>query len=157
MIKTPEVVATKQDVVSTQEPEEKKQINKRFLLFKIDVFVLSFVCLQYWINYVDRVGFNNAYVSGMKEDLNMKKDDLNVTLTCFTVGYVVGMLPNNLILLVVPPRLWLSFCTFSWGLLTLGMFKITSFEQACAIRFFQASFIRKLYFLWYPFNIRILV
>ncbi|CCC68927.1 hypothetical protein NCAS_0B08430 [Naumovozyma castellii] len=140
MIKTPEVVATKQDVVSTQEPEEKKQINKRFLLFKIDVFVLSFVCLQYWINYVDRVGFNNAYVSGMKEDLNMKKDDLNVTLTCFTVGYVVGMLPNNLILLVVPPRLWLSFCTFSWGLLTLGMFKITSFEQACAIRFFQALF-----------------
>ncbi|CCD22238.1 Fen2p NDAI_0A00800 [Naumovozyma dairenensis CBS 421] len=117
-----------------------KPIKKWFLLLKIDIFVLSFVCLQYWINYVDRVGFTNAYVSGMKEDLNMKGDDLNITTTCFTIGYIIGMLPHNLILLVVPPRLWLSFCTFAWGLLTLGMFKVNSFKQACAIRFFQALF-----------------
>ncbi|EDO18990.1 hypothetical protein Kpol_2002p61 [Vanderwaltozyma polyspora DSM 70294] len=116
------------------------KINKRFVLFKIDLFVLSFVCLQYWINYVDRVGFTNAYVSGMKEDLNMTGNDISITNTCFTVGYVVGMLPNNLMLLIVPPRLWLSFCTFSWGLLTLGMYKVTSYQQCCVIRFFQALF-----------------
>lgn len=124
----------------SSETKEKKSFNKRWLLFKIDVFVLSFVCLQYWINYVDRVGFNNAYVSGMKEDLGMTGNDLNVTATCFTVGYVIGMIPHNLILLVVPPRIWLSFCTLSWGLLTLGMHKVTDFRQACAIRFFQAIF-----------------
>lgn len=120
--------------------EVKKPVNKRYLLFKIDLFVLSFVCLQYWINYVDRVGFVNAYISGMQEDLNFKKDDLNVTNTCFMVGYILGMIPNNLILLVAPPRVWLSFCTFAWGLLTLGMFKVSSFKQCCAIRFFQALF-----------------
>lgn len=118
----------------------KKLVNKRYLLFKIDLFVLSFVCLQYWINYVDRVGFVNAYISGMKEDLQFKNNDINVTNTCFTVGYILGMIPNNLILLVAPPRVWLSFCTFAWGLLTLGMFKVTSFKQCCAIRFFQALF-----------------
>lgn len=118
----------------------KKLVNKRYLLFKIDLFVLSFVCLQYWINYVDRVGFVNAYISGMKEDLQFKNNDINVANTCFTVGYILGMIPNNLILLVAPPRVWLSFCTFAWGLLTLGMFKATSFEQCCAIRFFQALF-----------------
>lgn len=117
-----------------------KPVNKRRLLFKIDLFVLSFVCLQYWINYVDRVGFINAYISGMKEELHFKANDINVTNTCFTVGYILGMIPNNLILLVAPPRIWLSFCTFAWGLLTLGMFKVTSFRQTCVIRFFQAIF-----------------
>lgn len=118
----------------------RRTFSKRRLLLKIDLFVLSFVCLQYWINYVDRVGFINAYISGMKEDLHFKANDINVTNTCFTVGYILGMIPNNLILLVAPPRVWLSFCTFAWGLLTLGMFKATSFKQCCAIRFFQAIF-----------------
>lgn len=134
-MKEVEVVVSNKEVVPPQKP-----FNKKWLLFKIDVFVLSFVCLQYWINYVDRVGFNNAYVSGMKEDLNMTGNDLNITATCFTVGYVIGMIPHNLILLVVPPRIWLSFCTLSWGLLTLGMHKVTSVNQCCAIRFFQAIF-----------------
>ncbi|SCV00900.1 LAMI_0G08020g1_1 [Lachancea mirantina] len=115
-------------------------VNEKILLFKIDLFVLSFVCLQYWINYVDRVGFSNAYVSGMKQDLDFKSDDFNLVNTCFTVGYVLGMIPHNLILLKVEPRLWLSFCTLSWGILTLSMYKITSFKQCCAIRFFQAVF-----------------
>lgn len=146
MIKDPTFL-TDDTVIVTNEAEEdlsslnaKKPINKRFLLFKIDLFVLSFVCLQYWINYVDRVGFTNAYVSGMKEDLNMQGNDITITTTCFTVGYVIGMLPNNLILLVVPPRIWLSFCTFAWGVLTLSLYKVTSYQQCCAIRFFQAIF-----------------
>lgn len=116
------------------------RINERFLLFKIDLFVLSFVCLQYWINYVDRVGFVNAYVSGMQHDLSLKGDDFNLINTCFTVGYVIGMIPNNLILLVIQPRIWLSFCTLAWGILTLSMYKVTTFQQCCAIRFFQAVF-----------------
>lgn len=115
-------------------------INVRRVIFKVDVLVLSFVCLQYWINYVDRIGFSNAYVSGMKEDLKLQGSDFNLINTCFTIGYIIGMIPNNLILLVVPPRIWLSFCTLSWGLLTLGMFKVNTFKQCCVIRFFQAIF-----------------
>lgn len=115
-------------------------ISERRLLFKVDLFVLSFVCLQYWINYVDRVAFANAYVSGMKQDLGLHGNDFNLINTCFTVGYVIGMVPNNLMLLVVPPRIWLSFCTLAWGVLTLSMYRVSSFNQCCAIRFFQALF-----------------
>ncbi|SJM87363.1 probable Pantothenate transporter FEN2 [Zygosaccharomyces bailii] len=120
--------------------EDVVKVDGKRLLFKIDLFVLSFVCLQYWINYVDRVAFTNAYISGMQEALQLKGDDFNVTNTCFTVGYILGMLPNNLILLVAPPRIWLSFCAFSWGLLTLGMSRVHTFQQCCVIRFFQALF-----------------
>ncbi|KOH00687.1 Fen2p [Saccharomyces eubayanus] len=129
-----------QNEVEGEPTTSKRPVNRRFLLFKIDMFVLSFVCLQYWINYVDRVGFTNAYISGMKEDLNMVGNDLTLSNTVFMIGYIVGMVPNNLILLCIPPRIWLSFCTFAWGLLTLGMYRVTSFKQICAIRFFQALF-----------------
>ncbi|ODQ81760.1 hypothetical protein BABINDRAFT_6413 [Babjeviella inositovora NRRL Y-12698] len=113
---------------------------ERDLLRKIDWFVLSFVCLNYWINYLDRSNVANAYVSGMQEDLHMVGNQYNIVNTCFTVGYVVGMIPNNLILLRVSPRYWLSICSMSWGLLTLGMYKVHSYQQICVIRFFQGLF-----------------
>lgn len=109
------------------------------LLFKIDWFVLSFACLLYWVNYLDRLNLSNAYVSGMKEDLGMKGNEFNLINTCFSIGYIVALIPHNLILLKVRPRYWLSFCSFAWGLLTLGMYKVTSYKQLCVIRFFQAT------------------
>lgn len=113
---------------------------ERKLLFKIDWFVLSYVCSVYWVNYLDRSNVSNAYVSGMKADLNMKGDEFNVINTVFTVGYIVGMVPNNIMLLKVRPKYWLTFCCAAWGLLTLGLYKVHSYRQICAIRFFQALF-----------------
>lgn len=113
---------------------------ERQLLVKIDWFVLSFCCLVYWVNYLDRLNISNAYVSGMKEDLNMKGDEFNLINTCFNIGYIVALIPHNLILLKVRPRYWLPFCSFAWGLLTLGMYKATNYKQLCVIRFFQATF-----------------
>lgn len=37
---------------------------ERQLLVKIDTFVLSFLCLVYWSNYLNRSNLQFAYVSG---------------------------------------------------------------------------------------------
>lgn len=110
------------------------------LLVKIDWFILSFCCLMYWVNYLDRLNLSNAYVSGMKEDLNMSGDQFNFINTCFNIGYIVALIPHNLILLKVRPRFWLPFCCMAWGLLTLSLYKATSYKFLCAVRFFQAIF-----------------
>lgn len=110
------------------------------LLVKIDWFVLSYVCLIYWVNYLDRTNFQNAYLTGLKEALGMKGYEYNVVNTCFTVGYTVGMVPNNIALLKLPPRYWLSFCALAWGVLVLSIYKTTNYRQLCVIRFFQAFF-----------------
>lgn len=128
---------TARNIVWGKPPTDPKEAK---LLLKIDWLVLSFVCLNYWINYIDRSNYANAYVSGMQEDLNMKGFEYNTVNTCFTVGYVVGMIPNNLALLKITPRYWLTFCAFAWAFLTLGMYKVLSYNQLCAIRFFQAIF-----------------
>lgn len=67
---------------------------ERSYLFKLDVFVLSYVCLLYWINYLSRANLLNAYVSGMQEDLNMKGNEFNIINTCFSIGYIVAMIPT---------------------------------------------------------------
>ena len=54
---------------------------ERRLLVKLDFFILSFCCLMYWVNYLDRANLNNAYVSGMKEDLKFEGAQLNVINT----------------------------------------------------------------------------
>lgn len=40
----------------------------------------------------------NAYVSGMKEDLNIHGNQYNLLTTFFTCGYLVGQIPSQLLL-----------------------------------------------------------
>ncbi|KAG2058824.1 MFS general substrate transporter [Suillus hirtellus] len=107
------------------------------LLLKLDWFILSYCCLMYFTNYLDRANVNNAYVSGMKQELNMQGNDFNQINTIFTCGYIVGMIPNNLMLQVVPPRLWFPSMQIVWGVLTFCSSTVHNVQQLYAIRFFQ--------------------
>ncbi|KZT20783.1 MFS general substrate transporter [Neolentinus lepideus HHB14362 ss-1] len=110
---------------------------ERKLLLKIDWFILSYCCLMYFTNYLDRSNVSNAYVSGMKEELNMQGTDYNKINTIFTCGYIVGMIPNNLMLQVVPPRIWFPLMQIVWGVLTFCSSAVHNVQQIYAIRFFQ--------------------
>ena len=63
---------------------------ERKLIQKLDFFILTFCCLMYFLNYLDRSNLNNAYVSGMKEELGFHGNQLNQINTVFTVGYTIG-------------------------------------------------------------------
>ncbi|KAL2256026.1 hypothetical protein VTK26DRAFT_2325 [Humicola hyalothermophila] len=67
-------------------PTRRHNHAERKLVRKIDFFILTFCCFSYFLNYLDRTNINNAYVSGMKEDLNFQGDQLNQINTCFTIG-----------------------------------------------------------------------
>jgi MFS transporter, ACS family, pantothenate transporter len=69
-------------------PEERK------FLFKLDAVLLTFASLGYFIKYLDQVNVSNAFVSGMKEDLNLYGNQLNYMQTLWTVGYVLGEIPR---------------------------------------------------------------
>ncbi|GAA5992080.1 hypothetical protein JCM10908_000733 [Rhodotorula pacifica] len=107
------------------------------LLRKIDFAVLSFVCLMYWSNYLDRANLSNAYVSGMQEALGMKGDDLNKVNTCFTVGYTIAQIPQNLLLQAIPARILFPLNMVTWGGLTMVTAAAKSTSHLCVIRFFQ--------------------
>ncbi|KAL7920607.1 major facilitator superfamily domain-containing protein [Trichoderma austrokoningii] len=113
------------------------QPGERTLLRKIDFFILTFCCLSYFINYLDRSNLSNAYVSGMKEDLGFVGNQLNEINTCFTVGYVLGQVPSNLSLYYVKPRIWFPSMMLLWGGLTMVTASVHNPQSIMAIRFFQ--------------------
>jgi ACS family pantothenate transporter-like MFS transporter len=71
-----------------------KSPEERRFLFKLDAVILTFASLGYFIKYLDQVNVNNAYVSGMKEDMGFYGNELNYMVTCWTVGYVIGEIPR---------------------------------------------------------------
>ena len=44
---------------------------ERWLLFKVDAFVLTFASIGYFLKNIDQTNVNNAFLSGMEEDLEM--------------------------------------------------------------------------------------
>ncbi|KAI0952598.1 hypothetical protein AcV7_008346 [Taiwanofungus camphoratus] len=73
----------------------------------------------------------------MKEELHMYGTQYNKINTMFTCGYIVGMIPNNLMLQVVSPRVWFPTMQIVWGVLTFCSSAVKNVEQVYAIRFFQ--------------------
>ncbi|KAJ2969937.1 hypothetical protein NQ176_g8418 [Zarea fungicola] len=113
------------------------QPGERKLIQKIDFFILTFCCLSYFVNYLDRSNLNNAYLTGMKADLNFKGDQLTQINTCFTIGYVLGQVPSNLSLHYVAPRIWFPMMMVLWGGLTMVTASVHNPQSIMAIRFFQ--------------------
>jgi hypothetical protein len=74
------------------DPEERK------LLFKLDAYILTYACLGFFIKTLDAANVKYAYVSGMKEDLNLYGNELNWLNWIYQIGYVAGQLPALLIM-----------------------------------------------------------
>lgn len=82
---------------------------ERRLLVKLDAVILTFCCLMYWVNYLDRMNLNNAYVSGMKGDLGFEGNQLNVINTS---GHPIAQMRLELRL----TNCWqFSMAAMSWG------------------------------------------
>ncbi|KAK5996396.1 Pantothenate transporter liz1 [Cladobotryum mycophilum] len=113
-----------------------KSPEERRFLFKLDAVLLSFASLGYFIKYLDQVNINNAFVSGMKEDLGLDGNQLNYMQTCWTVGYVIGEIPSNLLLTRIRPSILIPSCEVAWAVLTIVMAKCTNAQQIYVLRFF---------------------
>ncbi|KAL7412581.1 MFS general substrate transporter [Mrakia frigida] len=115
-------------------PEE-----RRFLM-KLDMTLLVFSVLGLIMRYIDQSNLNSAFVSGMKEDLNMYGLQLNYAQTCWTVGYVIGQVPTTMLLNRLSPHYVIFGLEFGWSILTLGTGFINNYHALYAIRFFVGVF-----------------
>ncbi|KAJ0318266.1 hypothetical protein COL5a_010724 [Colletotrichum fioriniae] len=109
-------------------PEERK------LVRRLDIFLMTFGCISQVIKYLDQTNISNAYVSGMKEDLNLYGNELNYFTTYFNVAYCIMLIPSQVILTYVRPSYWLSGLEVLWGIIT-GMIALTkNAQQVYALR-----------------------
>ncbi|CEJ57996.1 Putative Pantothenate transporter [Penicillium brasilianum] len=113
-----------------------KSPEERRLLFKLDTAILTFASLGYFIKYLDQININNAFVSGMKEDLGLYGNQLNYMQACWTVGYVIGEIPSNILLTRVRPRYWIPAAELLWTVLTFSLSRCNTATQFYVLRFF---------------------
>ncbi|KAL0258621.1 hypothetical protein SLS55_006118 [Diplodia seriata] len=129
-----------------------KSPEERRFLGKLDAALLSFASLGkshpavahtsplthsgYFIKYLDQQNINSAFVSGMKEDLGLYGEQLNIMQTCWTVGYVIGQLPSNILLTKLRPSRWIPAAEVLWTILTFCLSRCSTAKQIYVLRFF---------------------
>ncbi|CZR66881.1 related to transporter protein [Phialocephala subalpina] len=92
--------------------------------------------LPVFSKFLDQSNINNAYVSGMKEELKLYGNELNYFNVMYYTAYVVSQVP--LLLLLSRPKLarWgLPILEVIWGVLTFCQSKVTNVNQLYALRF----------------------
>ncbi|KAH8659763.1 allantoate permease [Xylariales sp. PMI_506] len=114
--------------------------DQRRLLFKVDAFVLTFASIGYFLKNIDLSNVNNAYLSGMEEDLAMYGNQLVTSTSIYTVGYVIGQIPSNLILTRISPRWVISALEVGWGIATLCTASVKNYQALYVCRFFVGLF-----------------
>ncbi|KAF5362946.1 hypothetical protein D9758_007078 [Tetrapyrgos nigripes] len=113
-----------------------KSEEERKYVQRLDLGLMTIACLGYFIKYLDQANVQNAYVSGMKEDLNIQGDEYNTLLTMFTVGYVVGQYPGTLLMVKVSPSIWLPCCEMIWTSLVIACAAAKNVRTLYILRFF---------------------
>ncbi|KAJ5788320.1 hypothetical protein N7457_003310 [Penicillium paradoxum] len=109
---------------------------ERKLLFKLDLSILIFACLCYFVKYLDQTNISNAYVSGLKEDFGLYGNELNYFNICYYTSYVLFQIPG--LLLMSRPKLarWLlPSLEILWGICTFAQSRVTNVNQIYALRF----------------------
>ncbi|KAF5660882.1 pantothenate transporter liz1 [Fusarium heterosporum] len=131
-------------------PEERK------LVRKLDFGILICATLGWWMKYIDQNNIVNAYVSGMKEDLNMEGNEYTYMLMCYTIAFAIMQIPSNAIALKIRPRYCIVACELGWTIFTFAQAAATSSNQMYAFRFmiglFESGFSPIIIFLlgsWY--------
>ncbi|TDZ32346.1 putative transporter SEO1 [Colletotrichum spinosum] len=131
-------------------PEERR------LITKIDMLLVPYSVLGYWVKYIDQSNLNNAYVAGLKEDLGFYGNELVQLQTLFTLGSVIGQIPFLFIMTYIPIQYLVPITDIFWGIFTLLQYRVHSYGELAAYRFlvgfFEAAFFPAMHYVfgsWY--------
>ncbi|KJK78045.1 hypothetical protein H634G_06628 [Metarhizium anisopliae BRIP 53293] len=117
-------------------PAPARSKEERSLVQRLDVFLLTFGCISQIIKFLDQSNISNAYVSGMKEDLGLWGNELNLFTTYFNIAYCIMLIPSQIIMTYVRPSWWLPSLEVIWGVITGLVAMTTSVKQVYILRVF---------------------
>ncbi|CAG7974748.1 unnamed protein product [Penicillium salamii] len=112
---------------------------ERRLILKLDGLIIVFVFLAYWAKVLDSSATSTAYVSGMKEDLNLYGNQLHYLQTVYMVGFITMQIPLTLLMTRCPVNYFLPAADLLWGVFTLAQYKASNVTQLYALRFFVGA------------------
>lgn len=115
-------------------------IDEAKLLRKIDWHLLPILFAVYVVAFLDRVNIANALTMGLPAELGLVGDQINVALTIFFAPYIVFEVPSNIAMKKWSPKIWLSGCILSFGIIMLGQGFVQNYNGLLATRFLLGLF-----------------
>ncbi|KAF7295825.1 MFS general substrate transporter [Mycena chlorophos] len=129
---------------------------ERRLLWKLDLGILLAASFGWFMRYVDQANLTSAYVSGMKEDLNITGNQYTYMNTSYLVAFSIMQLPSSIIGLKIRPSIWLFSCEIGWTIFTFAQAGARTSTHMYLFRFmvglFESAFSPVIIFLlgsWY--------
>ncbi|KAG5360543.1 putative transporter SEO1 [Yarrowia sp. B02] len=119
---------------------------EKCLLMKLDVILTLYCFVVYWVKYLDQANINNAYVSGLKEDVGLKGNDLITIQALYNAGGIIFQIPFLYIVPKFPSNYVLPIMDFGWGTMSLLLYLTKNPGGVKALRFFVGVFEAA----WYP-------
>ncbi|KAJ8103582.1 major facilitator superfamily domain-containing protein [Lipomyces tetrasporus] len=111
-------------------PEEKKFLNK------IDATILVYIMLSYLIKTLDAGNVQTAFVSGMREDLRLYGQELNLFTTYYNIGFLVASYPAMLMMTWFRPSIVVPSMEILWTVFVMLIAVAKNAETIYALRFF---------------------
>jgi ACS family tartrate transporter-like MFS transporter len=125
-------------------------------LHKASMRLIPFICLLYFVNYVDRINISFSALT-MNATLGLSSAAFGGGASIFFVGYVLFEVPSNLILAKVGARLWIARIMVVWGVVSIAMCAVMGVRSFYAMRFLlgaaEAGFFPGIIFFltqWFP-------
>ncbi len=113
-----------------------QEINERSLLRKIDLHVIPFAILYYFLSFLDRTNIGNARINGLTIDLKLSDYQYSIALTILYIPYILAEIPSNLLLKKVGANYWLSTLVILWGIVGTLQGIVKNHQGLWADRFF---------------------
>ncbi|KAL4965462.1 major facilitator superfamily domain-containing protein [Aspergillus stella-maris] len=112
----------------------------RALLAKLDVTLLPYFSLIWFLFGVTRASYSSAYISGMKEALGFEGKEYNYMSTAYLVTYAVFQMPGTSLLTLVRPKYVFVPANVTWSILTLITFRMTHAWQVILLNAIEGAF-----------------
>jgi len=119
---------------SQHDPDSIDSALEHRLRLRIDIRLCTIAGLLCSLNLLDSGVISSASVTSMLSDLDLTGNRFSVSIFIFTIASICFQLPSTIAVRFFGPRVWFTFITFCFGLVTMCTAFVRSWRQMIALR-----------------------
>jgi MFS family permease len=130
-----EVQQDERDIILVRERDSIEEAWAKSIRLKVDLRICSIAGLLCSLNLLDSGVISSASVTSMLSDLELDVGNrYSVSIFIFTIASIAFQLPSTIAIRTFGPRIWFSFITSCFGIITLSTAFVQTWRQLIAMR-----------------------
>lgn len=124
----------KPEILRNHSREQLAALEKK-LVRKIDIRALPILIILFLLNVLDRNAIANARLGGLEDSLGIDDVQYQTAVMVLWAGYISMMIPSNMVLSIVKPRIYLPTVVIVWGIVSGATGFVQNHAGLVALRF----------------------